>query len=154
MKNCRARSKSVWVNPSSWSATGSKRFIAADKLTLQTNVDWIFAGGDMLSGPASVVEAVAHGHEAAESIDRFLRGADLAAGRQQPEPEPEPMPQRELLLRPRAVPKKLPVDQREGYAEIEQTLDESAAVTEAKRCLPCGLCSQRARRNSRHRLGR
>ncbi len=120
----------------------SKRFLQADRLTLQTNLDWVFAGGDMLSGPASVVEAVAQGHEAAESIDRFLRGADLAAGRQQPEPEPAPMPQRAFLLRPRAVANKLPVEQRDGYAEIEQTFDEATAVTEAKRCLACGICSE------------
>jgi pyruvate/2-oxoglutarate dehydrogenase complex dihydrolipoamide dehydrogenase (E3) component len=35
----------------------SKRFIQADPLTLQSKVDWIFAGGDMATGPGSVVEA-------------------------------------------------------------------------------------------------
>ncbi len=120
----------------------SKRFVHADPLTLQTNVDWVFAGGDMQSGPASVIEAVAQGHEAAESIDRFLRGEDLAAGREKPEQKAAETPQREFLLWPRAVPARLPLDQRDGYAEIEQTLDQSAAVTEAKRCLACGICSE------------
>ncbi len=120
----------------------SKRLIHADKLTLQTNVDWVFAGGDMLSGPASVVEAVAQGHEAAESIGRFLHGADLAAGREKPEPTSAPLPEREFPLKQRAVPPRLPVPERTGYAEIEQTLDEQAAVAEAKRCLACGICSE------------
>ena len=120
----------------------SKRFIQADKLTLQTRLDWVFAGGDMQTGPASVVEAVAQGHEAAESIDRFLRGADLAAGREPQECEPAPMPEREFSIRPRVKPKRIPVDQREGYAEIEQTLDEVSAVAEAQRCLACGVCSE------------
>ncbi|MHC4403416.1 MAG: FAD-dependent oxidoreductase [Planctomycetota bacterium] len=120
----------------------SKRFIHADKLTLQTNVDWIFAGGDMATGPKSVVEAVAQGHEAAESIDRFVRGDDLAAGRQLPEPTPAPMPEREFSIMPRAVPSRLPLGDRAGYVEIEQTLDEQAAITEAKRCLACGVCSE------------
>ena len=120
----------------------SKRFIAADKLTLQTNVDWIFAGGDMLSGPASVVEAVAQGHEAAESIDRFLRGTDLAAGREQPESTPAPKPERWFPLQDRAEPSRLAAKDRQGYVEIEQTLDETSAVTEAKRCLACGICSE------------
>jgi len=120
----------------------SKRFIQADPLTLQTGVDWVFAGGDMLTGPKSVVEAVAQGHDAAESIDRFLRGEDLAAGRAEPEPTPAEMPERSFPLRPRAVPSRRPVDERTGYEEIEETLDEEAAVAEAGRCLACGICSE------------
>jgi len=123
-----------------WDPT--KRFIQADKLTLQTRLDWIFAAGDMVSGPASVIEAVAQGHEAAESIDRYLRGVDLAAGRQQPQPTAAQAPERWFPLVPRAVPPRLPVPERAGYAEIEQTLDEQAAVAEARRCLACGLCSE------------
>ena len=120
----------------------SKRFIRADPLTLQSNADWVFAGGDMVTGPKSVVEAVAHGHEAAESIDRFLRGEDLAAGRAEPEPTPAGMPERSFPLRPRAVPSRTPADERTGYEEIEATLDEEAAVAEAGRCLACGICSE------------
>ena len=120
----------------------SKRFIRADRRTLQTNVDWIFAGGDMATGPASVVEAVAHGHEAAESIDRFLRGEDLAAGRPTWDATPAPAPAREFPLKDRAVPERLPLDRRAGFAEIEQTLDEESAVAEARRCLACGICSE------------
>jgi len=120
----------------------SKRFVQTDKLTLQTNVDWIFAGGDMATGPASVVEAVAQGHEAAESIDRFLRGEDLATGREPPEFTPAPMPEREFPLQERAKPERLPVVDRTGFVEIEQTLSEEAAVAEAQRCLACGICSE------------
>jgi heterodisulfide reductase subunit A-like polyferredoxin len=120
----------------------SKRFVQADKITLQTNVDWIFAGGDMVTGPKSVVEAVAHGHEAAESIKRFLSGKDLAAGRGLPNPTPAPKPKRSVPLADRAVPERLPVEDRVGYVEIEETLAEAMAVAEAKRCLACGVCSE------------
>ncbi len=120
----------------------AKRSLQADPLTLQTNLDWVFAGGDMLTGPKSVVEAVAQGHEAAESIDRFLRREDLAAGRAQPEPTPAGRPEQFFPLRPRAVPSRLPVEARGGYEEIEQTLTEEAAVAEAGRCLACGICSE------------
>jgi NADPH-dependent glutamate synthase beta subunit-like oxidoreductase len=41
-------------------------------LTLQTNLPWVFAGGDVVTGPASVIDAVQHGKEAAESIHRYL----------------------------------------------------------------------------------
>jgi len=120
----------------------SKRFVQADKLTLQTNVEWIFAGGDMVSGPASVVEAVAHGHEAAESIDRYLSGTDLTAGREEPEVTPAPKPPNWFPLQERAKPERVPAAEREGYSEIEKTLSEEIAVAEAKRCLACGICSE------------
>jgi heterodisulfide reductase subunit A-like polyferredoxin len=123
-----------------WDA--SKRFVDVDKLTLQTRVPWVFAGGDMVTGPASVVEAIAQGHEAAESIDRFLRGEDLAAGRAKATTTPASKPQRWFPTVDRVVPPRLAVDQRAGYAEIEQTIDEEAAVAEAKRCLACGICSE------------
>ncbi|MFH1923826.1 MAG: FAD-dependent oxidoreductase, partial [Planctomycetota bacterium] len=120
----------------------SKRFVQTDKVTLQTNVDWIFAGGDMQSGPASVVDAVAHGHEAAESIDRFLRGADLAADRGQPEVTPAGKPKGLFPIIERSVPSRRSASERVGYEEIEKTLDEETAVAEAQRCLACGICSE------------
>ena len=55
--------------------------LQADPVTLQTNLEWVFAGGDAFYGPKSVVEAVASGKEAAESIHRFINGLDLRAGR-------------------------------------------------------------------------
>ena len=118
-----------------------KRLIHADPLTLQTNLDWVFAGGDMFTGPKSVVEAIQQGHEVTESIDRFLTGKDLQEGREKEKPEPAPMPDGEFDEEKRAVPKKvLPAD-RKGYQEIELTLDEETAIAEAKRCLACGICS-------------
>jgi len=119
-----------------------KRSVPADPLTLQTSAGWVFAGGDMVTGPASVVEAVAHGHEAAESIDRYLRGEDLTAGRRKPETAPAPKPERWFPLAGRAAPSRLAPAKREGYAEIEQTLSEEQAVAEGRRCLACGLCSE------------
>ncbi|MHB8945225.1 MAG: FAD-dependent oxidoreductase, partial [Bacillota bacterium] len=55
--------------------------IIADPLTLATKLPGVFAAGDAVSGPATLVEAAAAGKEAAESIDRYLRGRDLRAGR-------------------------------------------------------------------------
>jgi NADPH-dependent glutamate synthase beta subunit-like oxidoreductase/ferredoxin len=48
-----------------------------DEVTLQSTIDHIFFGGDAAFGPANVITAVAHGHEAAISIDLFCRGKDL-----------------------------------------------------------------------------
>lgn len=53
-----------------------------DPLTLQTSVDWIFAGGDNVLGPQTAAKAVFQGKVAAESIERFLNGQDLMTDRQ------------------------------------------------------------------------
>lgn len=50
--------------------------IEVDPIVLETNIPGIFAGGDVVSGPATVVEAVANGRRAALSIDHYLRGED------------------------------------------------------------------------------
>lgn len=52
-----------------------------DPLTLQTSVDWIFAGGDNVLGPQTAAKAVYQGKVAAESIERFLNGQDLMTDR-------------------------------------------------------------------------
>ena len=56
--------------------------IEVDPVTLETNIKGVFAGGDVFYGPKSVVEAVACGKEAAESIERYLKGLDLKEGRE------------------------------------------------------------------------
>ena len=56
--------------------------LTVNPLTLQSSLPWIFAGGDAVSGPTTVIEAVAAGKEAAVSIDRYLKGEDLAFGRE------------------------------------------------------------------------
>ena len=55
-----------------------------DPVTLQTEDADIFAGGDAVSGPATVVEAIAAGKHAAESIRRYLCQEDMIAGRDEP----------------------------------------------------------------------
>jgi len=53
-----------------------------DPITLQTSVDWIFAGGDDVLGPQTVAKAVYQGKVAAESISRYINGRDLMEDRQ------------------------------------------------------------------------
>ena len=57
-----------------------------DEITMQTSVDWIFAGGDAVLGPQTAAKAAYQGKEAAESIMRYMEGRDLKEGRI-PEPE-------------------------------------------------------------------
>ncbi len=127
---------------------GAGGLFKADELTLATNVPGVFAGGDIVSGPASVIEAVAAGHEAAISIDRYIRGEDLHAGREKPRYEPalaeESAAARARIVRQeRAKERVIPVDKRTSFVqEIALGFDEETAVAEAKRCLACGICSE------------
>jgi NADPH-dependent glutamate synthase beta subunit-like oxidoreductase/Pyruvate/2-oxoacid:ferredoxin oxidoreductase delta subunit len=117
----------------------------ADPVTLQTDVPGVFAGGDAVSGPASVIEAIAAGQRAAESILRYLRGEDLALGPTIEEPDlstieyytPEQPVQRSRAQMPR-----LPLAQRLGFVEVELGFTQEQAVAEAERCLSCGVCSE------------
>ncbi|UCG44458.1 MAG: FAD-dependent oxidoreductase [candidate division WOR-3 bacterium] len=118
-----------------------------EQLTLETSMPGVFAGGDVVSGPASVIEAVAHGHEAAISIDRYIRGQDLAASREKPKLEPARTEESAgyrcgVRQQERALERQTTVDRRlKGFDEIALGFDEETAVTEAKRCLNCGVCS-------------
>ncbi|MEO0080978.1 MAG: FAD-dependent oxidoreductase [candidate division WOR-3 bacterium] len=127
---------------------GAGGVFKADKLTLATNVPGVFAGGDMVSGPASVIEAVAAGHEAAISIDRYIRGEDLSAGREKPRyesasAEESAAVRAKILRQERAKEPVIPIDRRQDFVqEIALGFDEETAVAEAKRCLACGVCSE------------
>jgi heterodisulfide reductase subunit A-like polyferredoxin len=120
----------------------------ADKLTLATAIPGVFAGGDMVSGPASVVEAVAAGHEAAISIDRFINGRDISEGREKPKQEPAKAEESaaaraKIARRERAAEPALAAAEREGnFKETGLGFTEEQAVAEAERCLNCGICSE------------
>jgi len=120
--------------------------LVADPLTLQTPLPGVFAGGDAVIGPASVVEAVGAGIRAAESIHRYLRNQDLSAGRLQPQPNPQDIhvePFSPVRRAARAHMPELPLDERLGnFKEVELGFSAEQAVQEAQRCLSCAVCSE------------
>jgi heterodisulfide reductase subunit A-like polyferredoxin len=118
-----------------------------DPVTLETSIKGVFAGGDDVSGAASVIGAVAAGKRAAESIDRYLKGEDMVPARF--ESTVKPLPENLLPTAkdkakiPRVEAPALPVNERTGnFSEIEQGLTEEAALAETERCLNCALCSE------------
>jgi len=116
-------------------------FIEVDPDTLQTNVRGIFAGGDVVSGPASVIEAIAAGQKAAVVIDNYLRRDELTKGQKVPKPRMlidliEMTEEMETYQRP-AVPTLSIEERRKGFKEAELSFEENTAVCEAKRCLRC-----------------
>jgi heterodisulfide reductase subunit A-like polyferredoxin len=114
----------------------------ADPVTLQTSLDWVFAGGDALYGPKSVVEAVACGKEAAESMKRYIHGLDLSEGREQDwaYEKPDITGERKSSRTPM---RSLLADERKGnFNQIALGFTEEEARAEAERCLKCGICSE------------
>jgi heterodisulfide reductase subunit A-like polyferredoxin len=94
-------------------------------------------------GPRTVIDAIAAGHRAARSIDRYLQGQPMVQQRENSE-----LRQRELVYGGFAPEKKARIQARKRaveirkntFDEVEYTLSEEEAVQEAKRCLRCGSC--------------
>ena len=119
--------------------------IVVDAPTGQTSLPGVFAGGDCVTGPATLVEAIAAGNKAARSIDRYLK-----SGRVTP-PEEQVVEdwlhdvalnhQRDgnvIAKKERQSPEQLPVAKRKrGFDEVEQCLTLEMAAKEAERCLRC-----------------
>jgi NADPH-dependent glutamate synthase beta subunit-like oxidoreductase/NAD-dependent dihydropyrimidine dehydrogenase PreA subunit len=119
--------------------------VKVDPLTLETNMPGIFAGGDCIMGPNNVVESVAAGLRAAESIDRHLRGHDLKKGRslEKPQAAEVDVKEREASRHKRAhMPAIHPSKRMGGFEETSLGLPGDAADREAGRCLNCALCSE------------
>jgi heterodisulfide reductase subunit A len=116
--------------------------VVVDSTTLQTNIEGVFAGGDVVSGPSDVIASVAAGKEAAISIDRYLRGVDLKEGRPIPRERVKEVPKAGVEAKSRPAMPLLDIKKREGFAEVELGFDEKTAMEEAKRCLNCGVCSE------------
>jgi len=120
-----------------------RQYLAADPVTGQTSVEWVFAGGDAASGPSSVVEAIAAGEKAAAGIDRFLTGADHAVWRQSRVVNTFFDPDADPVMAGRPGLKLLPLARRSGtFAEVETTWARAVALGEAKRCLRCDYREQ------------
>ncbi len=121
--------------------------LKVDPISLQTSIKGVFGGGDIVSGPLSVIEAVAAGKRAAESIEHYLNGEEFSSYRFEDTVRPIP---KELLpstkdveKKPRAESEELAVAQRTGnFKEVEAGLTEEEALAEAERCLNCALCSE------------
>ncbi|UCC84219.1 MAG: FAD-dependent oxidoreductase [Gemmatimonadota bacterium] len=110
--------------------------------SMATTIDGVFAGGDIVSGPASVVEAVAHGQRAASGIDRFLGGDGKINLRLLDETEPEVELGRIdgfAELERESTPRLAAADAARSFALLETGYDPEAARREADRCLRCDL---------------
>ena len=123
-------------------ATTARGTVKADPETLTTNRPGVFSGGDMVTGPNTVVDAIAAGKRAALMIDRYLRGEPLR------QPERARLPQ--VYVEPLVPPQEVPAERvetprlatrarRRSFEEVEMVLSAADGTREAMRCLRCDL---------------
>lgn len=115
-----------------------------DDETLSTSRPGVFAGGDVVTGPNTVVDAIAAGKKAALMIGRYLRGEGLrqpgAALLPDVHVEPLAIDEEELAEAKRVEPPTVPVAaRRHNFNEIELSFSVEEASKEARRCLRCDV---------------
>ncbi len=129
--------------------------IIVDPASMATTRPGVFAGGDVVSGPSSVVEAMAAGKAAARSIEAYLEGRPFVRVNEVTRPacyvEPVKLTEEEAQNTKRARMPHLPRGKRRsGHDEIELGFTGELALKEARRCLRCELET----RDAKNALGR
>ncbi len=117
--------------------------IRVDPITLTTNREGIFAGGDAVTGPATVVQALATGRQAAFRIDEYLQHRYPLVGKDEREAlTGDLLPKTIELIRRlnRFEPPILsPQERAKEFEPVELVYDWESAINEARRCLRCGM---------------
>ncbi|MBN2137889.1 MAG: FAD-dependent oxidoreductase, partial [Sedimentisphaerales bacterium] len=131
--------------------------LRVDGRTLAASRPGVFAGGDLVTGPNTVVDAIAAGRKAANVIDRYLRGQELAEPPKRKLPsvfvEPASCGDEELEDAVRIEPPTLSAKSRkQSCAEVEMAFSVEQATREARRCLRCDLEFTRPTRNGEAEL--
>ncbi len=123
--------------------------LLVDHDTMQTSEPWVFAAGDAVTGPATVVEAVAGGHKVVKAIERYLNNEmelfekdkelqKLGTKEKNFVPIPEDAP---VIERARPVFVE-PAARKKSFEEVDLGLSEGAAQEDAAKCLNCGGCCE------------
>ena len=130
-----------------WTRRGT---IEVNHASMETTMPGVFAAGDVVSGPTTVVEAIGGGKRAAEAIDRYLNNIPQPRMPKIPvrhtkEPPVEMSANRKMALR-RPVMPTLNVDRRRTtFQQAELGYDEESVRKEASRCLRCDICRRCAK---------
>ena len=113
-----------------------KGWIQVNPISLESSLKGIFAGGDAVRGPSTIIDSMAHGRKAAISIDRYLRVEDLMEGRDLEGKQTSPF-QSTLPDSKRKKREILP----DMVKPLGTGFTAEEAIEEAKYCLNCGGCS-------------
>ncbi len=137
-----------WIEKDCGIAFGQSGMPVVGKITLQTSLPRVFFGGDAAFGPKNIIWAVAHGHEAAVSIDKHCQGEDVS---QRPPPMVHLMSQKMGIHEwsynnAIALDRRYKVPWRDASQtlknikiEVEIGFDRVTAFKEAERCLNCDV---------------
>jgi heterodisulfide reductase subunit A-like polyferredoxin len=117
-----------------------------DRVSYMTNRPGVFAAGDAITQPVSVIDAIGSAKQAAAGIDAYLRGVPAeeipVSAREVPIARRDLLPD-DLTTKTRYPSPAIPMARRlHSYAEVETGYDIESAVAEAQRCLMCGPCSE------------
>ncbi len=114
--------------------------ISINPITFETNLPGVFAGGDIVANSKAVaIAAIAHGKEAAISIDRYLKGEDLLQGRYKQDKmffTGPRKPPKDYSQKPESL-EEATEDVKWDFSEIDAMFNEDLALKEARRCLSC-----------------
>ena len=116
-----------------------------DEDTCETGKSGVFACGDAVTGPSTVVEAMASGRQAATAVDLYLQGEDLEQLRRK-DHRPQSLPLMDNVRYPKLPGKArehIPLNKDAGisFKEVEMAFTPEQAMAEAGRCVVCGGCS-------------
>lgn len=131
--------------------------IKVDKNTLVTSRPGVFAGGDVVTGPNTVVEAIAAGKRTAVIIDQYIREGEVKWHPEIKLPEvyiePTQEEDEDLDANKRVDTPKIPIKKRkQSFAEIESSFSQEEATLEAKRCMRCDLEFTEKLKNNEEKL--
>ncbi|MBL7173684.1 MAG: FAD-dependent oxidoreductase, partial [Desulfobacteraceae bacterium] len=119
-----------------------KGLIVVDQETLETEMEGVYAGGDVAAMPGAIIHAIAAGRKAASSIDKVLGGTgDIDEVLfERVAPSQRLGRDEEFALWPREKASEIDLESRkEGFQEVSLGLADDQALQEAKRCLQCDL---------------
>lgn len=120
---------------------GRGKYPSADKLTYQTAEPDIFVGGDVFTGPKFAIDAIAQGHEAAESLHRYVQYGHMTIGRNRREFAMLDTDNIKVENYDNASRQSAPVDtslDSKSFEDNHGTLTEEQVKIETSRCLGCG----------------
>jgi NADPH-dependent glutamate synthase beta subunit-like oxidoreductase/coenzyme F420-reducing hydrogenase delta subunit len=112
-----------------------------NSITHQTNVPNVFACGEIVTLPGSVVEACANGQRAAKAIDMYLSGRKVDIDDSLPpaiDKISEVTAEKVIKTQRVSIPTEVPEKRKKNFDEFEHTLDAETAACEARRCMNCG----------------
>jgi len=122
--------------------------LSVNPYTMQTSIPHVFACGDAVSGPATVIEAVSSGHKTVAAIHRYLNGENLESLAEDSAAQPPPGSNWREVPKGLAQKDRVAASHRDrkesisGFDEVNLGISEEKAQQEARRCINCGICCE------------